>query len=103
MGCPYGCLYSRLFHSRRQHPSADRLQRSRRSVVALVRSGSFVDCHSVLCAAAHNVVAATCVERCLCGDQSLSIVAALYRASSRPTDERGGGNSPTCLRRITTS
>jgi len=34
-----GLLESRLFHSRRKHPSTDRLQRSRRSVVVVVCGG----------------------------------------------------------------
>jgi hypothetical protein len=41
----HGLLLSRLFYSCRKHPSVDRVQRSRRSMVAFVRGGSFVDCH----------------------------------------------------------
>ena len=36
-------------------------------------------------------------------NQSISIVAALYRASSSQTDGRGRGNSPACLSGLTAS
>src|SRR5688572_30900653 len=60
--------------------------------VALVRGGSFPHCHSLLSVSAYRVVGAPSLERDLCRDQSLSIVAAVRRASSSQADGRGGGN-----------
>jgi CRP-like cAMP-binding protein len=84
----YEPLRARLFHSRRECPPVGRLQRARCLVAPAVCGGGVADRDSFLCAPAYGLVGTACLERGLCGDQPLAILAALHRASSSQTDGR---------------
>src|SRR5437762_5468035 len=75
-------IQSKLFHPRCKRSLSGSLQRSRHSVVALVRGGSLAHLDPVFCATADKTVGAAQLECRVCRNQSGAIMASLHRASS---------------------